>query len=312
MRLPGCPASCRRGGCRPGLGASGVAGGRGQVPAPTGVRAFLLEAAESAGLPRCRLAHSAVVDAPHAPRAGEREITPDLRRDGGGAEWGAGGTGQKRPSHRSVLCPPKSLRRAAEASAGSRRGEEASGAAAAGAVAGLRAPARFCNDARAGRPPQLRLSCYHMTDARGLGAPWKRGEKRLPGSPLVHTSSAGRGGAGDGGGGGEDAEETPCESEIRFQNRGQGRAARAGKLPPPPSPFAAPVPAFLPLGPSLPHSPAPSAKHEGHPRATAPPGGGTGARSFLVPRASRAKRPRGNGRQASPGNQRAGNAGPLE
>lgn len=68
-------------------------------------------------------------------------------------------------------------------------------------------------------------------------------------------------------GAGGDAEETPCESEIRFQNRGQGTAARAGKLPPPPSPFAAPVPAFRPLGPSLPHSPAPSGKHEGHPRA---------------------------------------------
>lgn len=152
------------------------------------------------------------------------------------------------------------------------------------AVAGLGAPERFCNDARAGRPPQLPLSCYHMTAAGGLGASWKRSEKRLPGSPLAHTSSAGRGGAR-----GLWKRHVRARSAFKTQGRDPQPEQGSSRLPPlPPSPFAAPLSTFFPLGPSLPHSPGPSSKGEGPPRA---PGGGKRARSSLASGASCGKHP---------------------
>lgn len=100
--------------------------------------------------------------------------------------------------------------------------------------AGAARGARFCNAARAGRPPRLLLSRYHMTEAQGLGV-WRNGSgKRLPG-PLSHFLSGARGG-----------EETPREGEIRFHNTGLGGAARAGGCPPPP-PSPHPAAPFHPL-----------------------------------------------------------------
>lgn len=80
-RLPRRPSACGRDSCRPGRGVSGGYVPEGG-PGPRWRPAFLLEASESPGLPPCRLAHSARVDAPQAPRAREHEITSDLCRDG--------------------------------------------------------------------------------------------------------------------------------------------------------------------------------------------------------------------------------------
>lgn len=164
---------------RRGLGGRGIEAG----PGPGWCPCFPPGGRQISWAPRCRLTHSVGVDAPKAQSAWKHEITS--------AE--AGRNEIKTPFSPLSSVSPEKL--AAEEGARNRRAEQASGAAAVAAVAGGRAPARFCNDARAGRPPQLPLSCYHMTAARRLGVSLKRSEKLLPGSPLVHTSSAGRGGA---------------------------------------------------------------------------------------------------------------------
>lgn len=147
--------------------------------------------------------------------------------------------------------------------------------------AGAARGARFCNAARAGRPPRLLLSRYHMTEAQGLGV-WRNGSgKRLPG-PLSHFLSGARGG-----------EETPREGEIRFHNTGLGGAARAGGCPPPPP--RTPQPLFtrsFSSRPQLPPRAAPQRREGGAVESSPRPGAPEG-RSLRWPREPEKRRPFG-------------------
>lgn len=83
--------------------------------------------------------------------------------------------------------------------------------------------ARFCNAARAGRPPRLLLSRYHMTAAQGLGVWRNESGKRLPG-PLSHFLSGARG-----------ARKRHARARSCFTTRGWKRRLGMGALPPPPT-----------------------------------------------------------------------------
>lgn len=80
-RFPRRPAARGRRSCRPGRGGSGATWQK-EVPAPAGVPLFSWRLLSLPGFtPASRLAHSAGVDAPQAPRAREHEITSDVCRD---------------------------------------------------------------------------------------------------------------------------------------------------------------------------------------------------------------------------------------